>query len=112
MPRSPSQPQTLTVGQLARRWGVSVDRVRGLVEGGHLPGAFTIPSAGRYGATLKIPLATVIQVEAEDWAVVPQPQAGPKPGRRRGDAGPALKHFPKLATSPEPVSGSRVDAPG
>jgi hypothetical protein len=112
MPRNRVACGTLTVGQLARRWGVSVDRVRQLVLTGQLPGAFAIPSAGRYGATLKIPLATVIQVETEDWAVLPQPQAGPKPGRRRGDAGPALKHFPKLATSPEPASGSRADAQG
>jgi hypothetical protein len=103
----------LTVGQLARRWGVSADRVRRLVEGGHLPGAFTIPSAGRYAATVKIPLATVVQFETEVWAVVPQSnRAGSKPRRRGGDSGPALKHFPKLAASPEPASGSPADAPG
>jgi hypothetical protein len=111
MPRAAVPCHALTVGQLAKRWGVSADRVRQLVQSGRLPGAFTIPSAGRYGATVKIPLATITQAE-EDWAVVPQPQAGSKPRRRRGDAGPALKHFPKLATNPEPASGSRADAQG
>ena len=113
MPRSQTECQTLTVGQLARRWGVSAARIRKLVESGLLPGSFTIPSAGRYGATLKIPLATVIQVETEDWAVVPQGNR-PRPKPRRGgrDSGPALKHFPKLAASPEPASGSPADAQG
>jgi hypothetical protein len=109
-PRPRAQSQTLTIGQLARRWGVSVDRVRKLVQGGRLPGAFAIPSAGRYGATVKVPLATVLQLETEDWAVVPDKQrAWPKPSRRRDDSGPALKHFPKLA-SPGPAAGSRADA--
>jgi hypothetical protein len=113
MPRSPGSCQALTIGQLARRWGVGVERIRQLVHSGLLPGAFTIPSAGRYGATLKIPLATVIQVETEDWALIPQgKQTGPKPSRRKDDSGPALKHFPKLAASPEPVSGSPEDAGG
>ena len=113
MPRPQAECQTLTVGQLARRWGVGADRIRQLVEGGFLAGAFTIPSAGRYGATLKIPLAAVIQVETEDWAVVPRgKQTGPKPSRRKDDSGPALKHFPKLAASPEPASGSPADAGG
>src|SRR5262249_30212442 len=93
MPRSQTHCQALTIGQLARRWGVSPDRVRELVESGLLPGAFSIPSAGRYGATLKVPLTTVLQVETEDWAVVPQPkQPGPKPRRRRSGSGPALRH--------------------
>ena len=113
MPRPLTLCQTLTIGQLARRWGISTDRVRTLVTNGQLPDAFTIPSVGRYGATIKIPLATVIQLESEDWAMVPQRQrAGPPPSRRRNDCGPALKHFPTLAASPEPASGSRADAQG
>jgi hypothetical protein len=101
MPSPPTQREALSVGQLARRWGISVDRVRRLVQGGHLPGAFTIPSAGRYAATVKIPLATVIQVETEDWAIVPQSnRARSKSRRRRSDSGPAMQHFPELATDP------------
>src|SRR4051794_10652702 len=113
MARPATPCQALTTGQLARRWGVGVDRVRQLVLGGLLPGAFTIPSAGRYGATVKIPLATVLQLETEGWAIVPRGEkAGPKPRRRRSDSGPALKHFPKLATSPEPAPESRAGAQG
>jgi hypothetical protein len=100
----------MTVGQLAHRWGISTDRVRQLVQSGQLPGAFTIPSAGRYAATLKIPLATVIQAE-EDWAIVAQ-QARQKPRRRRGDAGPALRHFPNLAANPAPASESPAASQG
>ena len=109
MPRSQSKCLSLTVGQLARRWGVSADRIRQLVQSGYLAGVFTIPSAGRYGATLKIPLSTVIQLETEDWAVaLKKPQrAGPRSPRRRGDLEPAYKHFPKLRASLEqPASGS------
>ena len=108
MPRAATSCQSLSVGQLARRWGVSADRVRKLVSTGLLPGAFTIPSAGRYGATVKVPLATVLQVEAEDWAVAPAKQgARPKRPRRGGDSGPAFRHFPKLRASLEqPASGS------
>jgi hypothetical protein len=113
MPRSLTTCQALTLGQLAKRWAVSIDRVRQLVLAGHLPGSFTIPSAGRYGATIKVPLATVLQVEAEDWAVVPQGnRARPKRHRQNDDSGPALKHFPKLATSPEPASGCPGAAQG
>jgi hypothetical protein len=105
--------QALTVGQLARRWGISPDRVRQLVNSGQLPGAFTIPSAGRYGATVKVPLTTIIRAETEEWAIVRSgAQARPKPRRRSSDSGPALKHFPKLArTTPESSSGSPADAP-
>jgi hypothetical protein len=112
MPRPQAQCQALTIGQLAKRWGVSADRVRKLVLGGHLPGAFTIPSAGRYGATVKVPLATVLQVEA-DWALAPAHQAaGPKRPRRGSDSGPALRHFPKLAANDQPGGGSPAAAPG
>jgi hypothetical protein len=90
--------QALTVGQLAKRWGISTNRVRQLVEGGYLPGVFMIPSAGRYGTTLKIPLATVIQVERKNWALLLKgEQASPKPRRRPCDSNPALRHFPALA---------------
>jgi hypothetical protein len=113
MPRKQITCDALTVGQLARRWGVSADRVRQLVQSGRLPGAFTIPSAGRFGATVKIPLASIARVEAEDWAVVPQGcKAGAKRPRPRSNSGPALKHFPKLATTPEPAAESPEAAGG
>ena len=85
-----------------------------MVAEGRLPGTFTIPSAGRYGAVVKIPLATVLQVENEDWAVRPAKagRARPKPSERRDGAGPALRHFPKLRATPEPASECPGAAPG
>ena len=113
MSRNQTPSQSLSVGQLARRWGVSADRVRRLIDAGHLPGAFTIPSAGRYGATLKIPLVAVIQAETEDWAVLPEGgKRGPRTPRTRGESGPALRHFPQLAASPAPDAESPGAAPG
>jgi hypothetical protein len=108
MPRSKTNCETLTIGQLARRWGISRDHARQLVDAGYLPGAFKIPSAGRYGATVKIPLASVIQAETEDWLLMPvgKTTAKPKPLRRGGDSGPALRHFPKLRAMPEHAAGS------
>ena len=106
MPDEKSKCGALTIGQLAKRWGISPDRARGLVETGQLPGAFVIPSVGRYGATLKIPLSSVLQVE-QDWIVVPEHAAAPRrrPGRYRGGSPPKLKHFPDLGSNPEPDAG-------
>src|SRR5262245_50795361 len=104
MPRTAITCQALTIGQLAKRWGIGRNHVRQLVDDGHLAGVFTIPSAGRYGAVTKIPLAAVIQAETEDWASVPKAKnkARPKPPREKDGNGPALKHFPKLQVTPEP----------
>jgi hypothetical protein len=111
MPRAQTPCQALTIGQLAKRWAISPERVRQLVLGGHLHGALRIPSAGRYGQTIKVPLATIIRLETEDWAIVPESRAGPKPRQRRGDSGPALRHFPELANDP-PDGESPADAAG
>lgn len=115
MPRAPTPCQTLTVGQLAKRWGISRDHVRQLIEGGHLGGVFSIPSAGRYGSVTKIPLDSVLQAETDNWAVTPKKpeRARPKSSRRRDDSGPAFRHFPKLRASLElPASGSDEAAQG
>jgi hypothetical protein len=113
VPRGATACEALTVGQLARRWGVSAHRVRQLALGGRLPGAFVMPSAGRYGDTLKIPLATVVRLETGDWALAPAgAQTGPGPRRRAGGDGPALRHFPGLDVTPGPAPGSRGAAPG
>ena len=108
MPRPQAQRLTLTIGQLAKRWGISCHHVRQLIEDGHLGGVFCVPSAGRYGAVTKIPLDSVLKAETENWAVTPKKpeRARPRPSRRGGDPGPALRHFPKLAASPAPASGS------
>ena len=57
MPRPKTKPEAFTIGQLAQHWAVGKDRVQSLVLAGRIPGAFTIPSSGRYGETVKIPLA-------------------------------------------------------
>ena len=75
MPRPQTQPDALSPGQLARRWGLAVDRVRRLIESGHVPGAFKIPAAGRYGETIRIPLAAVLQAVRE-WAISPAGRVG------------------------------------
>jgi len=108
MPRPQTQVETLTPGQLAKRWGVSVARIRSLVESGNIPGAFRIPSVGRYGETIKIPLASVLQVE-QQWAIDPETIGRSKPDgrRRRNGSPPTLKHFPELATNPEPDAAFR-----
>jgi len=102
MPRSRTKCESLTPGQLAKRWGISADRARRLVESGQIPDAFRIPSVGRYGETIKVPLFAVIQAE-QDWAVSP---AGSEPSRKlrsRRNGSPPLKHFPELRhASPEP----------
>jgi hypothetical protein len=111
MPRSRLTCEALSIGQLAKRWGVSANRIRGLVEAGQLPGAFKVPSVGRYGAAVKIPLATVVQAE-QDWAVVLEDEAALRRKRhsRRGGSPPALKHFPELMSNPEPAGECHGDA--
>ena len=111
MGRHQTQLEALTPGQLARRWGVSVARVRVLIHAGQIPGAFRIPSAGRYGESLKIPLANVLQVE-QAWAIVPTAVTAERrrPTRRDGTT-PRLKHFPELNVLPEHDAGCLGDAP-
>jgi hypothetical protein len=110
MPRPQAQCQTLTLGQLAKRWGISRDHVRQLIEDGHLGGVFRVPSAGRYGAVTKIPLDSVLKAETENWAVtLKKPErARPRSSRRKDEPGPAFRHFPKLrrASLEQPASGS------
>ena len=112
MARPKTQPEALTVGQLASRWNVSPDRVRSLVDNGRLPGAFQIPSAGRYGATIKIPLAVIIEAE-QHWAVVPAFGSAGRTAalRRNHDRRVVLKHFPHLNGASPPDSESREAAP-
>jgi hypothetical protein len=107
MPRRPSTLEALSPGQLARRWGLGVDRVRQLVVSGHLPGAFKVPAAGRYGEALRVPLAAILKAE-QDWSIVPVGIGMlPKRRGRRNGSPPMLKHFPELATRPEPDAESR-----
>ncbi len=108
MPRPQTQCEALSVGQLAKRWGVSTDRIWQLIRAGHLPEAFTIPSAGRYGETTKIPLRAVVGAE-EAWLVADDPRHQERPQRRsRAASGAPLKHFPEL--SPTPVHDAESHA--
>lgn len=120
MQRQRVQAETLTVGQLAKRWSVSTDRVHSRIRAGLLTGAFRIPSVGRYGATTKIPIVAVLLVE-QDWCIVPAELTSPKrkPPRSRGGSLPVLRHFPELQVSVESSaespavashSGARNDA--
>ena len=111
MPRARISCEALSPGQLARRWGLAVDRVRRLIESGRLPGAFKVPAAGRYGEAIRIPLASIVQAEQE-WAIGPTGDSTPhpKPRRRRGNSPPTLKHFPELAIRPVPDAASHGGA--
>ena len=86
--------QTLSVGQVAKRWGVATERIRQLLAAGELDGAFSIPSAGRYREAVKIPIA-VVEAAEKRWQLMPaQPIENCRP--RRKQVSDALKHFPEL----------------
>lgn len=80
MPRDTVEVQTFSVGQLARRWRVDRARVHALIRAGKLE-AFTLPSAGRFGAVLRVPVAAVVTLET---AGLP----APRPSARSRGAGP------------------------
>lgn len=113
MPRPKTQCETLTVGQLATRWGIGRDHARGLVDHNAIHGAFTIPSAGRYGEAVRIPLASVLLAEQE-WANSPEDRhSSDRPQRhQRNGRCPKLKHFPELNTGPGDAAQCPEDAPG
>lgn len=103
----------LSIGQLAKRWSVTPERVRRLVEAGHLAGAFRIPSAGRFGETMKIPLEVVRRAET-DWSIAPISESGRKRFRRQRQLGlsaNATKHFPELSPSAESAAECRAGDP-
>ena len=110
MSRPRTNTEALSPGQLARRWGISPDRVQRLIDAGQLPGAFRIPSSGKYGKAIRIPLWTVLTRE-EKWAMsgVDRRPSRPKPPRPRGGSPPALRHFPELASNLEHGAESPED---
>lgn len=93
----------MTVGQLAKRWGVGRDRIMALLVDSELPGAFVIPSAGRRAETLKIPFATVLDAETR-WAFNGngKTKKHKRPLRKNNGSRPKLRHFPEFNGLPEP----------
>lgn len=92
----------MTVAGLAKRWGVSRDRIRSLMDQGVIPGAFRIPAAGRFGARTVIPLASVQALE-EAWMVDGDPVLIKKRPRQSSQA--ILRHFPELSNPADEPGG-------
>lgn len=67
--------ESLTCGELARRWGVSVTRVHQLIEAGDLPDVFEIPAAGTFKRIIKIPMASILRAETT-WSISPVGEPG------------------------------------
>jgi hypothetical protein len=98
-----NQRSAFSLGQLAARWGIGVDRVRQLVETGELEGAFRLPSAGKYSCTIRIPLESVELAESA-WAIDPSEVRLPMQTLPSKPRTPGLGHFPELeTTSDEPA---------
>jgi hypothetical protein len=70
MSRLQTQPDALSPGQLAKRWGLAVPRVRRLIESGQLAGAFKEPAASQDGEAIRIPMASIVPAEHE-WVISP-----------------------------------------
>lgn len=88
---------------VAARWGCDRARVHALIRAGKLE-AIRIPSAGRFGEALRVPLAAVLAAEQE-WAVLP-PRATLKPP----PVGRPLRHLRQHAeqsTEGVPETGGR-----
>lgn len=84
--------ESLSVGQLAKRWAVGVDRIRKLIEEGQLPEAFRVPASGVYGEALRIPIKTIQAAEAK-WTVEKRSQPRRK---KRPNGKAALLNFPEI----------------
>ena len=97
---------TLSVRQLAQRWGVGEGRIRTLIETGHLS-AFTVPAAGAYGETVRISLQTVEEAE-KLW--MNQSSATPRRSKRsRNSKQSRLTHFPEFSRGCEGGVELRAD---
>ncbi len=87
---------TLSVRQLALRWGVGEERIRSLIDAGLLLGAFKVPSSGKYGETIRIPIEAIRDAESE-WAIESDSATG-RTKRRPKRRGAKLNHFPELSS--------------
>jgi hypothetical protein len=93
--RIKAQREAVSIGQLAKRWGIGASRVRQLINGGFLPGTFAIPSAGRNGEAVRIPLTDVIDAETR-WRITQEEEGHKSPKRRTSGGVSKLEHFPEL----------------
>ena len=101
MVRIKAQREAVSIGQLAKRWGIGTARVRQLINSGFLPGTVAIPSAGRNGEVVRIPLTDVIDAETR-WKITQKEEDRTSPKRRTSGGVPKLEHFPELSVNPEP----------
>ena len=101
MGRTPTKPESLSIGQLAKRWGVAPERIRSLIESGVLPNVFEIPSSGRYGTTVRIPWASVLEAE-HLWQLAPSVASRPRPPQRSVLANGSLRHLGDLLSPTAP----------
>jgi hypothetical protein len=92
----------LTVGQLAKHWGVDKKRVLALIGVGELH-PIEIPPAGGYGSITKIPVSDIRAAEQRWRRNSPGPNEKRRHPRSRGNGKmPPLRHFPELnQQSPE-----------
>lgn len=102
--------QALTITELAKRWSVSRERVKAMIEQGRIIGAFVLPSAGRFGRAIKIPMSAVISVE-ENWQIGVDQSDQAQKRKVRTPPAPRLDHFPELLEPTEPVAGYPAAAP-
>jgi hypothetical protein len=86
----------LSVSALAKRWGCGVERIHAMVRSGLIPGAFQVPSCGRYGKTIRIPIDAILRVEAK-WTIAAQTFETEVKNRTVRKV-PAPTHFPELMT--------------
>ncbi len=88
--------KSISVGRLAKRWGIGTERVQAMIRSGLIPGAFSMPSCGRFGQTIRIPLARIYEVEAR-WRLSPQEtKLRQKSPQRQSEGGGSSSHFPEL----------------
>lgn len=87
----------MTIAQLARRWSVSRQGIRAMIDHGRIPGAFRVPSVGRYGASIRIPEDEIVELEKR-WEIASCSE-GRREKSQRKSVPTSLIHFPELFNS-------------
>lgn len=110
MSRQKTQCEALSVGQLARKWGVAIRRIHKLINKKKIPGVFEIPATDGYKATVRIPVKSV-QLVQRTWLITQDEETHPHRRRRLPpDQRLLKKHLPELLL-PEHDSESHEDVP-